>query len=258
VISSSTDTLLALALVALMAAWLGAYALRCALRGPAVFGRVRIQGGTVFLGLAVMNAGYWALEPASRVLARARVAPWFLSAASLVPAAFCAAAIAFGCWGAAACGLMASSLLDVLDGAVARASDGATERGAVLDSLMDRYVEFLVFGGLLVADRHNPPAQALAFAALTGSILVTYSTAKAEALHLEPPRGLMKRSDRMACLIVGLALSPLSSRWIEPGLGPPFLHPWPLSVALLLIGVFAHGSAILRFTDLARRASRER
>ncbi|HMD62266.1 MAG TPA: CDP-alcohol phosphatidyltransferase family protein [Opitutaceae bacterium] len=250
----STDTVLAVLLVALMASWIAAYAVRCASRGPLEFQRARQQGGTVFLGLALMNAGYWLLEPLARRLAQARVPAWSLSAASLLPAAFAGAAASIGLWGAAAWGLFASSLLDVLDGAVARAAGHASSSGAILDSVLDRYAEFLLFAGFIVAFRHNVRVQLLAFAALTGSMLVTYSTAKAEALRLEPPRGLMKRSERMACLVLGLALAPISTRWVETGVGPARWHPWPLVGALALIALLSHLSAIRRFRSLARSA----
>src|SRR5262249_15338261 len=117
-----------------------------------------------------------------------------------------------------------------------------------------RYAEFALFAGILVYFEHRIAAQLLVFAALAGSLLVTYSTAKAEALHLAPPRGLMKRSDRMACLVVGSVLSPVLDRWTGGLWADRDWHPWPLLVAIAAIAVFGNLSAIARFAFLSNSA----
>lgn len=223
-------------------------------RGPRHYDRVAQQGGTVVLGTGVMNAGYWLLQPAVRACVRAGVSPAALSWFSLGPAAFAGLAAAWGHWGFAAWGLLASALLDVLDGAVARAAQRASAGGAILDSVLDRYAEFFFFAGMLVAYRGLLPVQLLVLTALFGSFLITYSTAKAEALRLTPPRGCMKRSDRLALLTVGALLAPVSQRWWEPaGTWPA----WPVLAAVGLIAVLANGSAVARFAALSREARDE-
>lgn len=230
--------------------------LRCRLYGPLEFERVRRQGGTVFLGTWLMNAAYWMLTPLARFLVSNRVSPAFLSWLSTVPAAVSFFALSQGAWGLAAWSVLISALLDVLDGAVARMGDTASPAGAILDSTLDRYAEFLFFAGLLVHWRAELCLQLLAFAALAGSILVTYSTAKAEALQLTPPRGLMKRSDRLSCLCIGLLLTSLLAAW---PLGPLSEHvrlDVPLIVAVGLIAVLANYSAVQRFCSLARQTTK--
>lgn len=213
------------------------------------FARVEQQGGSFILGRGLMNAGYWMLQPAVRLCAAAGVSPAALSWFSLVPAAFAGGAVALGHWGWAAWGLFASALLDVLDGAVARATGRASAPGAILDSVLDRYAEFFFFAGALFYYRAIPPAQLLVLTALFGSFLITYSTAKAEALKLTPPRGCMKRSDRLALLVVGALLTPAAQRWLEtPGSWPA----WPALGAIGAIAVLANLSAIARFVALAR------
>ncbi|MEY2880094.1 MAG: hypothetical protein RLZZ15_2474 [Verrucomicrobiota bacterium] len=225
----------------------------------AIFGRARKfaraeqQGGTVVLGVGVMHAGYWLLQPAVRGCVCAGVAPATLTWASLAPAAAAGVAAAGGRWGFAAWGLFASALLDVLDGAVARATGRATPRGALLDSVLDRYAEFFFFAGVLGFYRGQTAIQLGVLAALFGSLLVTYSTAKAEALALTPPRGWMKRSDRLAVLIAGAGLAPLSQRWWEPASA---VTGWPVVIAIGLIAVGANVSAAVRFAALGRNAPR--
>ena len=63
--------------------------------------------------------------------------------------------------------------------------------------------------------------------ALFGSLLITYSTAKAEALRITPPRGTMKRSDRITVLVTGAALTPLAQQWGK-GVCPEGIEAWPM------------------------------
>lgn len=213
--------------------------------------RVAQQGATFFLGLNLMQAGYWMLQPLVRRCAKSGVTAAAITWLSLIPALAAAVAAATDHWGLAAWCLLASALLDVLDGAVARAAGETSAAGAVLDSALDRYAEFVFFAGLLVFYRNDLPVQMLVLAALLGSFLITYSTAKAEALHLKPPRGSMKRSDRLTILVLGTALVPFSEPWFESLQRP---RAWPVVAALALIAVLANVSAIQRFAALARDA----
>ncbi len=247
------DLCLALGLFGLWLLWLAAYGLRCIRKGPAEHARVGRQGGTVFLGTAVMNAGYWLLEPLARLFVAAGISASALSWFSLVPALGSALAVGLGFWGLAAWGVFLSALLDVLDGAVARLGGTASPAGAILDSTLDRYAEFLFFGGLLVCWCDDIGLQLLAFTAVAGSVLVTYSTAKAEALQLTPPRGLMKRSDRLSCLCVGLVLSQPWCVWRAGDCTLGMDGELPLILAVTLIAVLANVSAVHRFCSLARQ-----
>lgn len=220
--------------------------------GERGFDRVRRQGGTFFLSGVVMEAGYALLQPVVRWCQRRAVSPALLSWLSLAPALVVAGAGAKGYWGMAAWALLASALLDVLDGAVARATDRTSAGGAVLDSVLDRYVEFLCFGGVGWFYRESPVMVLLVLSALMGSFMVTYSTAKAEALQLTPPRGLMKRSDRLAVLIMGAGLTPISQMWWESNGSD---RAWPLAIAVGIIAVLANVSAINRFRALHRATS---
>jgi len=216
--------------------------------------RVTQQGATFFLGFNLMNAGYWMLQPAIRRCCEHRVSANTISWLSLLPAVAAALAAATGHWGFAAWALLGSALLDVMDGAVARASGQTSPAGAVLDSVLDRYAESIVFAGLLAFYRNHIGTQLIIMAALVGSFLVTYSTAKAEALRLKPPRGSMKRSDRLTVLILGSALAPLSQYWLEIGhRGEP---AWPVVAAVAVIAVLANYSAVQRFSALADEARR--
>src|SRR5690242_17029226 len=79
------------------------------------------------------------------------------------------------------------SLLDILDGALARAGGKSTPFGAFLDSTTDRVGEAAMLGAIaLIFHRYDHPvALALAFAGVAGSLLVSYTRARAEALGLK-------------------------------------------------------------------------
>lgn len=246
--TSSFDLVASLLLGAFCVGLLTAHRLAGAPNG---YRRVVQQGSTFFLGLNLMHAGYWMLQPAVRRCTRIGLKPAAISWLSLLPAVAAAIAAATGHWGWCAWFLLGSALLDVLDGAVARATDHASPAGAVIDSVLDRYAEFIFFAGVFIYYHELLAAQLIILTAMIGSFLVTYSTAKAEALDLTPPRGWMKRSDRLTVLILGTALTPLSLHWFEDPVKP---HGWPILAGLALIAVLANISAVLRFVALTREA----
>ncbi len=103
------------------------------------------------------------------------------------------------------------SLLDILDGALARSQGLGTPFGAFLDSTVDRVGEGFMLGAIaLVFMRDGREwAVALAFAAVAGSFLVSYTRAKAENLGLKGDVGLGTRVERVAVICIGLALAPV-------------------------------------------------
>ena len=102
------------------------------------------------------------------------------------------------------------SILDILDGALARAGGKQTPFGGFLDSTLDRVGEGLVIGAIaLVFMRDGQElALALALAALGGSFLVPYARAKAEGLGVKGDVGLGSRAERVTVIAAGLALAP--------------------------------------------------
>ncbi len=99
-----------------------------------------------------------------------------------------------------------STLFDGLDGLVARTSGRTSRFGAFLDSTLDRYAEIALFFGLLVhyMNRQKHLDVILIFAALAGSLMVSYVKARAEGLDIECREGLLTRLERLAILIIGL------------------------------------------------------
>jgi CDP-diacylglycerol---glycerol-3-phosphate 3-phosphatidyltransferase len=105
---------------------------------------------------------------------------------------------------------VAGSLLDILDGALARAGGKTTPFGAFLDSTTDRVSEgfMLTAIALVLANHHHPAFVAVAMAAMAGSFLVSYTRAKAEALGLRGDVGIGSRAERVVVITGGLVLAP--------------------------------------------------
>jgi CDP-diacylglycerol---glycerol-3-phosphate 3-phosphatidyltransferase len=104
------------------------------------------------------------------------------------------------------------SVLDILDGALARAGGKTTPFGAFLDSTTDRIGEGAMLGAIaLVFSRGgHEVALAVTFAAVAGSFLVSYTRARAEALGLRGDVGIGSRAERVVVITAGLVLAPLS------------------------------------------------
>jgi CDP-diacylglycerol--glycerol-3-phosphate 3-phosphatidyltransferase len=99
-----------------------------------------------------------------------------------------------------------AALPDLLDGALAKASDAASQRGAFFDSTVDRVTDIVLLGGVAwyLAGHESPHMSVLAFAVMGASSLVSYQRAKAESLGLDAKGGLMERAERVVLLCIGL------------------------------------------------------
>jgi CDP-diacylglycerol---glycerol-3-phosphate 3-phosphatidyltransferase len=178
-------------------------------------------------------------------LARTRVTPDALTALGVSICAVAAVAVYFEYrneilwyWTGAVL-FWAGSLLDILDGALARRSGKGTPFGAFLDSTTDRLGEAIMLGAIgLVFSRHgNEFALAAVFAAMAGSFLVSYTRARAEALSLKGDVGIGSRAERVFVIVSGLFLAPWG------------LLPW----AVYLLNVTAWLTVVQRIVYVRRQ-----
>jgi phosphatidylglycerophosphate synthase len=149
-------------------------------------------------------------------LARSRVTPNALTAGGVLLCTTGAIVVYFedrnelaAFWIGAAL-FIVGSILDILDGALARTSGKATPFGAFVDSMTDRVSEGVMLAAIaLVFMREgNQVALAFTFAAAVGSFLVSYARAKAEILGLRGDVGLGSRAERVVVISAGLILAP--------------------------------------------------
>ncbi len=101
------------------------------------------------------------------------------------------------------------SIMDTLDGRYSRMSGKGTQFGAFLDSTLDRLEEGIVLTAVAAyfAARHNEVAVAAVVAAVLGSLMVSYTRARAEALGVACTVGLATRPVRVVILSIGLVFA---------------------------------------------------
>ncbi len=134
------------------------------------------------------------------------------------------------------------SVLDILDGALARSRGLGTPFGGFLDSTVDRVGEGFMLGAIaLVLMRDgNEWGVALTFAAAMGSFLVSYTRARAEALGLRGDVGIGSRAERVVVITAGLVLAPVGAL------------PW----AIALLNATAWATVLQRILSVRRQLTR--
>jgi CDP-diacylglycerol--glycerol-3-phosphate 3-phosphatidyltransferase len=144
--------------------------------------------------------------------------------------------------------MLGFSLLDLLDGALARATNRASDFGSVFDSVMDRVSEAAVLFGLLIwfSDRGGRTEELLIFAGVAGSMLVSYVRARAEIVGVKMREGVFTRAERVALLGGALILEPLWGDSITAAL-------WVLAV--LTLATAAQRLAIVWWQTRGRETS---
>ena len=149
-------------------------------------------------------------------LTRTRVTPNALTAAGVLLCALASVLVYFEYrneilffWAGATLFVL-GSILDILDGALARAGGKTTPFGAFIDSTTDRISEAFMLGAIaLVLTRDGSElGVGLTVAAIAGSFLVSYARARAEALGLRGDVGIGSRAERVVVITVGLVLAP--------------------------------------------------
>lgn len=207
---------------------------------------------------AVVDASLGAIDRLARALAARGISANAVTVGSLVLAAAAGWALALGSFGWAALAGTASGLGDALDGAIARRTRRASVGGALLDATADRYGEFLLLGGLAIHFREQLAVLVLTLGAMVGSFMVSYGSAKAEALRVTVPGSLMRRPERAMCLCAGIALTAPLAWLAERGDLPAWMSRAPVFAALGLVAFVANASAIARLRLLALAARRSR
>ena len=186
-----------------------------------------------------------------RPLARLGVTPNTLTLIGLLLSILTAVVIAQGYLVAGGLLVLFAGIFDMFDGAMARVCNTATTFGAFFDSTLDRYSESIILLGMLVYALQRPDLHDLfwpfaheqfwmitvIYITVVGSLMVSYTKARAEGLGLECKTGLLARPERVVILALGLLSG--ASIW-----------------ALALLAVFSQVTAIERIVHVWRITSR--
>lgn len=147
-----------------------------------------------------------AVKPIGDRLRRTRLTPDHLTVVGLVVAVAAAVSIALGWLALGLLLVIMAALPDLLDGALAKASNTSSQRGAFFDSVVDRVTDSLLFGGVAwyFASNESSHMAILPLAVAAMSSVISYERAKAESLGLQAKGGLMERAERIILLCIGL------------------------------------------------------
>ncbi|MGB9599000.1 MAG: CDP-alcohol phosphatidyltransferase family protein [Myxococcota bacterium] len=207
--------------------------------------RITDKGETVFLGRFFMEYWFWLIvNPVQRIFVSARLSPDIITVVSLLFGIGAGVAFHFGWFALAGWLIFAGGTCDILDGAVARALKTTRKYGAFLDSNIDRFTEIFTFAGL--ASYYNgTPVEYLVYFAIAGSLMVSYTRARSEALNVDCKVGNMQRAERIVYTGFGAVLSPIVATVLEPDVLHPMYHL--MIIALFIIALFSNITAIRRF-----------
>lgn len=169
------------------------------------------------------------------VFSKLRLSPNKWTMISLIPAIASAYYISQNLFIQGAILLIIAGFLDLIDGAVARVTGHVTKFGAYLDTIVDRYVEFLIVFGLIFATLPTflIPAYIWIFLYLFGGTMTTYAKAAAkEKLDEEVKGGILERAERLFLLFVGLLIG--------------YFNPLYLVNMIVLLAILSNISALQR------------
>ncbi len=181
--------------------------------------------------------------PVARSMERVGLTPNAVTLIGLLIAIGGAALVAVGVWWAGGVVVLFGGVFDMFDGALARMTGRASKFGALLDSVVDRVSEAVALFGILayylIAD--NDIGAALAYAAIIGSIMVSYMRARSEGLGIDCKVGVMTRPERVAAIGFGL----IAAHWL----------PVVMPVVLGVIAALTAFTAVHRLIHTSREIS---
>lgn len=158
---------------------------------------------------------YDAINPLINLLIKLKVTPNFITVVGLVINVAATVMFILGAelgtrqdhWyvGWAGAIILFAGLFDMIDGRLARVGKMANKFGALFDSVIDRYSEMIMFLGICyyLISHDYFLSSILAFIAMIGSVMVSYTRARAEGLGVECAIGLMQRPERI--LLIGIS-----------------------------------------------------
>ena len=152
--------------------------------------------------------------------------------------------------------IILSSLFDMLDGQVARIGNMVSTFGAMYDSVLDRYCELVALGGIcfFLNDCGYQTGAIITFAALVGSLMVSYVRARAEGLGIECKVGFMQRPERVVVTSVSAIICGAVGHNCE---NPSFDPMWILIGAMTLIAIFANLTAYARIMHCRKELNKK-
>lgn len=244
-----TDILVLVMILAAAVLSMPIYALGAARRGRDPH-EISDRGGFV-LGGFVRSWFYWFVGPVERGALALRLSPTAFNLLGVGFGVAGGALFAAGWTNPAGWAVLLGGAMDVLDGRIARARGMADDRGAFLDSTLDRFAEVGALVGLAVLFRSEAWAVAAVATALGGSLLVSYARARGESVGVVCKVGILQRAERLLLVGFGGILDPAVTSVL--GWAPGSL----LLGLVVLLAVGTTGTAVYRTVWIAGRLERD-
>lgn len=212
-------------------------------KGRPIPQEVQSRYNSRFLSGALKHWWYWNNEPIAKFFVRLRMTPNVLTMIGFVVSGIAAFFFTKGLFGYAGWLMLFGGTFDLFDGQVARITGKVSKSGAFFDSVMDRFSEGVVFLGLAFY-YHDSWILGFLIAGLVGSMLVSYTRARGEAVGVDCRKGSMQRPERIVYLGCASIFQPMASYFVR--------STWPESpaflviAAILLIGVMTNFTAVYR------------
>jgi CDP-diacylglycerol--glycerol-3-phosphate 3-phosphatidyltransferase len=187
------------------------------------------------------DLAYRITGPIIRILSKSGITPNVLTFINLALNIIAAYLVAVGYFLPGGLLVLTAGLFDLLDGALARYTKQITRFGAILDSVVDRISEAVIFCGLLLW--YIPQEEAgleivLILVVLIGSFLISYIRARAEGLGWQCQVGLFTRAERVIVLAIGLLVN-------------------QIFIALCILAVFVCITVVQRLVYLSKQGNIE-
>jgi CDP-diacylglycerol---glycerol-3-phosphate 3-phosphatidyltransferase len=160
------------------------------------------------LGAEIGRGAMAIINAMVRGLASAGIPPNVLTSIGVTINLACGVLFGFGEFFWAGIVLIVANLFDMLDGGVARLTGRVTKYGTFLDSTLDRLSDMSAFLGIMVfyareTEQHSTLNVFLGGVGMIASVLVSYTTARSEALGVKANIGFLQRPERIVLLIIG-------------------------------------------------------
>ena len=199
------------------------------------------------MGAFLQHWFIWAIRPATAVSLRLGLSPDFYNFAGLALGLASGVLIACGRLELGGWAIALSGVCDILDGRIARFTNTTSKYGDFIDSTLDRFVEVFAFLGLTVYLAGHAYGPFLAVAALSGSLLVSYTRARGDSLGVDCPGGLMQRAERLVLTLLACLLDRTVCGWLGAPAGTLLI--W----VLVAIAAGTYVTAVHRTVWIARR-----
>ncbi len=196
-----------------------------------------------FLGRWFKEYWFWVTTPIEKLSLLFGLTPNFFTSFGFILSCLAGYAFFEGSIGIAGWLVILGGTCDMFDGRIARLTGKTSQAGAFYDSVMDRFGELATLVGLAGFYR-NSWLFWFVLAAISGSMMVSYTRARGEAMGVECKSGVMQRPERIVYLGVGSIFSPIVRYLLSPYF--EISHEYLLVIAILLIAIMTNLTAIYR------------